>query len=69
VILKMVNGSAHVGLRCLYCSADLVCDPSTGNYRCPTPTCGKGGISSPGGIVTVVDEAGNVTLSGKDRSG
>ena len=54
-------------MACKACDADLERDPKTGNYRCPDPACGKGGLSSPGGIVTTVDDDGNVLLTGGQK--
>lgn len=60
------NGLGGVTMGCIKCGADLERDPESGNYRCPTPDCGAGSLSSKDGIETVVDEHGNVTLkSGK----
>jgi hypothetical protein len=51
-----------VKMSCRFCSTELERNEQTGNYKCPKPDCGKGGISSPDGIVTTVDEHGNVLL-------
>lgn len=60
---EITGGVGGVSMGCLYCGALLVRDEETGNYRCPTEGCGKGGITSPGGIETTVDEDGNVKLT------
>lgn len=67
--MTFVNGIGGLGvkMKCRVCETDLDRDPETGNYFCPKPGCGKGGISSPDGITTTVDEDGNVTLSSKGR--
>jgi len=54
-------------MKCRHCEAVLERDTTTGNYFCPTPDCGKGGISSPDGITTIVDEHGNVTLKSSGK--
>lgn len=56
-----------VVIRCRACDAPLERDLRTGNYGCPRPECGKGRLSSPGGITTTVDEEGNVVFSGGKR--
>lgn len=58
-----ISASGSVKMSCRECGTELERDPSTGNYKCPKPECGKGGISSPDGITTTVDEHGNVKLS------
>jgi len=58
-----LGGISGVGMSCRHCEAPLERDPETGNYRCPTPGCGRGSLSSPDGITTTVDEEGRtVTL-------
>lgn len=54
-------------MKCCECDAGLERDLQTGNYFCPNPECGKGGISSSNGITTTVDEDGNFVLSSKGR--
>lgn len=56
-----------VKMSCRECGTELERDPKTGNYFCPKPGCGKGGLSSPNGIKTTVDEHGNVTLSSSGK--
>jgi len=57
------SGFGDVTMGCIGCGADLERDVETGNYFCPTSSCGKGSLSSPSGITTTVDEHGNVTLT------
>jgi hypothetical protein len=52
-----------VKMSCRICRTELERDLETGNYFCPKPECGQGGIRSKDGIKTTVDERGNVTLS------
>lgn len=63
--MTFVNGLGGMGvtMSCRECGTELERNPETGNYKCPAPDCGKGGISSPDGIKTTVDESGNVTLT------
>jgi len=49
-------------MSCRECGAEFERDLETGNYFCPNPGCGKGGIRGKYGIKTTVDEHGNVTL-------
>jgi len=60
----IVNGLGGMGARmsCHECGTDLKRDPKTGNYLCPKPGCGKGGIVSNEGIITTVDTNGNIVL-------
>lgn len=51
-----------IELKCRVCITELERDLKTGNYFCPKPECGKGGIRSKDGIKTIVDEHGDVTL-------
>ena len=63
------GGHGGVTMGCIHCGQGLVRDTQTGNYKCVTPGCGKGSLSSPDGVETTVDEHGNVTLtSGKKPS-
>lgn len=63
--MTFVNGLGGMGVKmsCRECGTELERNEQTGNYKCPKPECGKGGISSKDGIVTSVDEQGNVRLS------
>ena len=62
VKMDIVSG---VYMTCNACETALERD-GEGNYVCPNPKCGKGGLRSKGGVQTLVDEDGNVTLkSGK----
>ena len=58
----ITGGRGGFSIRCRHCDADLDRDVETGNYFCPTSSCGKGSLSSPSGITTTVDEHGNVTF-------
>jgi hypothetical protein len=61
-------GGLGAGMFCIECDTQLMCEEETGNYRCPKAGCGKGGISSPDGIKTTVDERGNVKLSSMGKA-
>jgi hypothetical protein len=63
-----LGGLSGIGMSCHECGTSLESDDATGNYRCPKPGCGKGGISSPDGIKTTVDEQGNVKLSSRGKA-
>ena len=52
-----------VKMSCRICCTELERNLETGNYFCPKPECGKGGIRSKDGIKTTVGVCGNVTLS------
>ena len=47
---------------CRACGTEFKKDPETGNYECPKPGCGKGGIRGKGGISVTKDEKGNVSI-------
>ena len=62
--IEFINGlgPAAIKMSCLHCETKLERESETGNYRCPKPDCGKGGIRSARGITTTVDEDGNILL-------
>jgi len=48
-------------MACSVCETLLERDDE-GNYVCPNPACGKGGLRSKDGVSIVADEKGNVTI-------
>jgi len=50
-----------VYMACSVCETLLERDDE-GNYVCPNPACGKGGLRSKDGVSIVADEKGNVTI-------
>ena len=52
------NGTGGLNMFCTACNARLERDTPTGNYECPEEDCGEGGISSPHGIQTSIEDEG-----------